>query len=74
MKVKVLTETKEFNPVWTEFDVDIHNIQGYWNIPKEITAGVTIPSEEYNIISNGLILTIKECADLINFLKYKFEK
>ena len=73
MIVKLYTESKDGEPIWIDFDVDMHSVQGYWNIPECIIEGIIIPSEEFNIVLNGIIMTIKECADLINILKYKFE-
>lgn len=74
MIVKILTETLSEKPAWAYIDLDKHAIQAYWNIPLVIEEGVKIDSEEYCIIIGGQILTIKECKDLIDFLKHKFMK
>ena len=57
MIVKLYTETTTYDPVWTDFNIDIHSVQGYWNIPQQVVDGVAIPSEEFNIIISGNVVT-----------------
>jgi len=75
MIVKLFTETLEEQPAWINLDVDKHSINGYWNVPAYIDGdGLLVPSDEWNIIISGTIMTVKDCDGLIFFLKYKFEK
>ena len=76
MIVKLYTETKDLDQVWVDFDLNKHDVSGFWNIPEYVDeeAGIVIYTDEYNIVMGGSIVTIKECSDLIEFLKYKFEK
>ncbi len=74
MIVKLYTETLEEQPVWVEFDIDAHSICGYWNVPAYVDEGIVVPSEEWNVVIQGITMTITECDTLIKFLKHKFEK
>jgi len=75
MIVKLYTETLEEQPVWIDFDVDQHSINGYWNVPAHVDPeGVVYQSDEWNVMIHGTVVTIRDCETLLTFLKHKFER
>ena len=75
MIVKLYTETLDEEPVWVDFDIDKHAPTGYWNVPAYIDEdGLSVASDEWNIVMPSMVMTVRDCEGLLFFLKYKFEK
>lgn len=74
MIVLMWAQDKNEDNCWLEFDIDKHAISGYWNIPFEVAEDIIIPSDEYNVLIDGNIITIKEDLNLLAFLNHKFKK
>ena len=74
MIVKLYTETLDLEPAWVDLDIDQHSISAYWNVPAYLDGVIVVPSDEWNVVTPAMVMTIKECDSLLYFLKHKFEK
>tara|TARA_R110000772_G_scaffold252324_1_gene367611 strand:+ start:686 stop:910 length:225 start_codon:yes stop_codon:yes gene_type:complete len=73
MKVKILTTDSLGLEQFTNANIDVNKVVGYWIIPAFVDEELEleVESDEMNIILGGNILTIKVNQDLIKLINAK---
>tara|TARA_R110002096_G_scaffold47085_2_gene125964 strand:+ start:1605 stop:1829 length:225 start_codon:yes stop_codon:yes gene_type:complete len=73
MKVKILTTDSLGLEQFTNANIDVNKVVGYWIIPAFVDEELEleVESDEMNIILGGNILTIKVNQDLIKLIDAK---
>tara|TARA_R110000803_G_scaffold37086_1_gene79880 strand:+ start:557 stop:781 length:225 start_codon:yes stop_codon:yes gene_type:complete len=73
MKVKILTTDSLGLEQFTNANIDVNKVVGYWIIPAFVDEEVEleVESDEMNIILGGNILTLKVNQDLIKLINAK---
>ena len=73
MKVKILTTDSLGLEQFTNANIDVNKVVGYWIIPAFVDEELEleVESDEMNIILGGNILTLKVNQDLIKLINAK---
>tara|TARA_R110000824_G_scaffold235212_2_gene423929 strand:+ start:2108 stop:2332 length:225 start_codon:yes stop_codon:yes gene_type:complete len=73
MRVKILTTDAQGFEQFTNANIDLNKVVGYWIIPAFVDEELEleVESDEMNIILGGNILTIKVNQDLIKLIDAK---
>tara|TARA_R110000765_G_scaffold253165_1_gene354323 strand:- start:141 stop:365 length:225 start_codon:yes stop_codon:yes gene_type:complete len=73
MKVKILTTDSLGLEQFTNANIDVNKVVGYWIIPAFVDEELEleVESDEMNIILGGNILTLKVNQDLIKLIDAK---
>ena len=73
MRVKILTTDAQGFEQFTNANIDVNKVVGYWIIPAFVDEELEleVESDEMNIILGGNILTLKVNQDLIKLIDAK---